>query len=318
MDIDYNAVFGLDSPVEEAQESTGVAVGADRETVTEDGAGAEVQEVADPDEVDEDEVEQGGGSDDDGPSETETQPNSEKSKFTKQDEDFAAARRRAEEERDRAIEAQRAQSTAEMDALVATMGLKHPVTGEAVTTKVQYDEYQKAMSEAETDRQLQRAGLSREALADVVKELPEVKAAAEAASQMTKARLSAEREKQKAAFDRELQAISESDPTVKSVDDLKAKPYFPAMYEKIKAGYTLSDAYRLATYDDHARDVAEKARKQAVASAAGKNHLRPAQSRGTAAVTVPADVLVQYRSFFPNSSDAEISKMYARDLNRKK
>lgn len=316
MEIDYNAVFGLDSPVEEAQERTGVAVGADREDVTEDGAGAEEQEVADPDEIDEEEAESEGESDD-GPSGAEAQPRSEKSKFTKQDEDFAAARRRAEKERDRAIEAQRAQSTAEMDALVASMNLRHPVSGELITTKAQYDEYRKAKNSAEADRQLTRAGLSREMIADVVKALPEVQAATEAASQMTAARLSAERERQKSVFEAEMKLISEDDPTVKSVEDLKAKPYFDAMYEKIRAGYTLSDAYRLATYDAHAASIAEKARTQAARSAAGKNHLRPAQSRGTSTVTVPAGVLNQYRVLFPDASDAEISRMYARELNRK-
>ena len=128
-----------------------------------------------------------------------------------------------------------------------------------------------------------------------------------------KAVYDAEREKQKSVFEAEMKQISGDDPTVKSVEDLKEKPYFAELYEKVKAGYSLYDAYRLVTYEDHDKRTAEKARRQAMSSAAGKSHLRPAQSRGGELSSPPSDVLAEYRIFFPGASDAEIARLWAKD-----
>ena len=313
MDIDYNAVFGLDEIAEEAEESAEVAVGTEADEEIEEGAGVEAQEVAEPEEVDEDAY----GTDDDGTEEEADASVSDGKQSAAENAAYAAARRKAEAQRDLAVESAKADAAKEMDSLIKSLGLRDS-SGKAITTKAEYDADQAARRQAEIDRQLSRTGLSREALSDVIKAMPEVKAATEAAREMTAARLEAEKIKQKAAFDAEMKFISDSDPTVKSVEDLKAKPYFSDMYEKIKAGYTLSDAYRLATYDDHSRSVADKAAAQAQAKAAGKAHMRPIQSRGSSATSVPAEVLNEYKLFFPTASDAEIARMYSREMNRKK
>ena len=322
MDIDYNAVFGLDTPAEEAQESTGVAGGTDAEETAGNGAGEEAQELAEPDEVgeadgddDPDELSGDDDSGDDGAGEGESagKKPSKKAQSDEENSSFAAARRRAEAERDRMLEAQAAQHAAEMDSFVASMKLKNPATGKDITTKAEYDEYQRSQRSAEAEKKLARAGLSVDMISDVVKDIPEVRQAKEAAEQMTAARLSAEREKQKSVFEAEMKQISGDDPTVKSVEDLKEKPYFDELYEKVKSGYSLYDAYRLVTYEDHDKRTAEKARRQAMSSAAGKSHLRPAQSRGGELSSPPADVLAEYRVFFPDASDAEISRLWAKD-----
>lgn len=325
MDIDYNAVFGLDTPAEEAKESTDVAGGTDAGELAGGGAGEEDQEVADPDAVggadddpdelsgDEDSGDAGSGDDGAGEGESAEKKPSKKAQSDEDNSSFAAARRRAEAERDRMLEAQAAKHTAEMDSFVASMKLKNPATGKDITTKAEYDEYQRSQRSAEAEKKLARAGLSLDMISDVVKDIPEVRQAKEAAEQMTAARLSAEREKQKSVFEAEMKQISGDDPTVKSVEDLKEKPYFAELYEKVKAGYSLYDAYRLVTYEDHDKRTAEKARRQAMSSAAGKSHLRPAQSRGGELSSPPSDVLAGYRIFFPNASDAEISRLWAKD-----
>lgn len=313
MDIDYNAVFGLDTPAEEAKESTDVAGGTDAGELAGGGAGEEAQELAEPDEVGEADGDDNSGDDGAGEGESAGKKPSKKAQSDEDNASFAAARRRAEAERDRMLEAQAAQHAAEMDSFVASMKLKNPATGKDITTKAEYDEYQRSQRRAEAEKKLARAGLSVDMISDVVKDIPEVRQAKEAAEQMTAARLSAEREKQKSVFEAEMKQISGDDPTVKSVEDLKEKPYFDELYEKVKAGYSLYDAYRLVTYEDHDKRTAEKARRQAMSSAAGKSHLRPAQSRGGELSSPPSDVLAEYRIFFPGASDAEIARLWAKD-----
>lgn len=312
MDIDYNALFGLEEASEEAQESAPLAEGTMEAAKSFESEGEEEQEVAEPAEVDEDDdvFDEGAGDD---------SPLKEAEKVRQSDDKnsaYAAARRKAEAERDLAVEKAKQQAATEMDSFIASLKMKD-ASGKLITTRAEYDAAMAEREKEEADRLLSRSGLSREALSSVIKQLPEVQAATEAARQMTSARLEAEEQKRRTAFDAELKSISELDPTVKTVEDLRGKEYFPQIYDKIKSGYTLIDAFRLATYDDHSRTVADKAAAQVQAKAAGKAHMRPIQSRGGAAVSVPAEVLGEYRTFFPKASDAEIAKMYAREVSRK-
>ena len=116
-----------------------------------------------------------------------------------------------------------------------------------------------------------------------------------------------------AAVSKEIQTISEYDPSIKTVDDLLKKDGANRTFRGyINRGMTFLEAYELT----HKNEI--RARDRAAANAAekaiGKDHLRGTTSRADGSVDVPDDVKAQYRIFDPDISDADIRKHYNADL----
>lgn len=306
-DIDYDALFGVD----EGENGQDVA---DPAETTEDGAeGAEEQEVADPAAVDEsgEEAEDGDTADDgegtdnnaaDGEGNTGTQSKAERAKY-------AAARRKAEAERDAAVKAAReevardAQRT--LDETVASLGMKNPFTGKPITTKAELDAYRAAEAADRREKLIKRAGMSDSEYKEFVDNLPEVRAARDAKAQADAAAV-----QQK--VDAQLSEIAKFDPSVKSLADLAKTENYQKVYEMVKKGYDLLDAYKLANFDAVQKATADSTRQAAMNAAAGKSHMSTTTARGAGAVSVPSDVADIYRVFESDVTDAEIQRHYAK------
>jgi hypothetical protein len=143
------------------------------------------------------------------------------------DKRFAQVRREAERERDAAIEKAKeeakAEAKAEIDKMVAAMNLKNPYTGELIRTKAEYDEAVAKKNAEQAEQALKKAGLSTELLQDIIKELPVVKEAREAAASFRTAAERAELEKARLAAEAELREISKLDPAIQSIEDFKKR-----------------------------------------------------------------------------------------------
>ena len=112
--------------------------------------------------------------------------------------------------------------------------------------------------------------------------------------------------------------MAKLDPAITSLDALRDQEYTPAIIERLRRGYDLVDAYRLATEELRgAKDTAR--RQQALMNrASGKKHLRPnTPQQGTALVNPPAEIKKYYRMMCPELSDKEIAKHYTRELNER-
>ena len=299
MDIDYNELFGIG---EEEQEAAAPA--------------AEEQHEEQPTETQPEEApaEDAGAekSGDAGTAETSTQSPEDNARF-------AAARRKAEAERDAAIEKAKADAKAEADRAVVdvlkAMGLKDPYSGEPIDTKEKFDEYTKHHAEERRAQLLRRSGMSEAEFGDFVEGLPEVRAAREAKRQAEEAEEQARQMQAKAKVDEQLKEIEKLDPTVKSLKDLAGHPSYEAVYEKVKQGYTLPDAFRLANWDALQR-TAQQAAQQAARNAGSKAHMVSHSSRGAGTVTVPPDVMAEYRQLNPGMTDAEITAHYNKYLKK--
>lgn len=226
---------------------------------------------------------------------------------------LSAARREAQA----LLDAERARHKQEMDALVKSLGIRD-AEGNAIESREALDTYNSTQRTDEARARLRRAGIDVEALEELVSGNPEVKAARAAVAEAEREKARSLEERQRVAFDEEIRAVGEIDPTVKSADDLRAKPYFDEVYRMVGRGYSISDAVRLATYDERMRRIAEGSARSAAQKAVSKAHLVPTSSRGQGAQTVPAAVRNQYRLFYPDATDGEIQKMFNDDQKRMK
>ncbi len=284
-DIDYGELFGIDEGGNEQE----VAEPAE-ETTEEQTQGAEEQEAAEPAEEDKQETQ-----------ETQT---------PEQNAAFAAARRKAEAERDAAIKKAQEDAQRMVDEAFKNSGLMNPYTDKPISSKAEYDEYKKAFAE-DKKKQLQlQAGLSEAEYAAMIKELPEVKQAQAAAEKAEKAMREADEAKAKAKIDEQIKEIGKLDPDIKELGDLTKMENYQAFYDFVKKGNTLLDAYRLANFDQLIGKSTAATKQAAYNSIKSKQHMGKTKERGTGAVAVPNDVKEMYRALNPNATDAEITAHY--------
>lgn len=314
MDIDYNELFGL-TPEEDT--------GANEQEITEpadDTIDNDIETETEP----KDDASEGSSAAGDEP-ETEEKPEQTADENAK----YAAARRKAEKERDDAIAAERARSEAAIQDMLTKAGFVNPYTGQPVKTKAEFDAYitkrdEDAAKQAaeKRNRELRKAGLSQETIDSIVSEHPAVKQAREMAQQQ-QIRLQQERAAQaKAALDADVKLISELDPDVKTVEDVVKAENFKEILALTRRGYKLSDAYRLINADKIAeRKFAERmtAAKQAEMNKKNsKDHLK-ATGKGKTGGDEPLskETIERYRQLMPNATIEQI-KAYEAKYNKNK
>jgi len=293
--IDYGAVFGIDEGGNEQEV-------ADPASETEETQGEEEQEVADPAETEE--TADGTG---DGAGEgTEQSPEERKR--------FAAARRKAEAERDAAIEKAKQEAQAEaqrtIDEAFKNSGLTNPYTKKPITSKAEYDEYRAQFEAEKKARVLKKSGMTDAEFNEFVANLPEVREAKQAQQAAQEAAKQAQEQQARMRVDEQLKEISAIDPSIKELKDIAKMETYPKFYELVKKGNNLVDAFKLANYDTLTSSTAAASRQAAINAAQSKQHLSQTTTRGAGAVSVPADVKEAYRAFNPNATDAEIQQHY--------
>ena len=296
-EIDYGAVFGTEEPeTPTGAEETEAAEPSETESEDHAAQGEEGQEAAEP-----------AGDD-------RSRPVPPAEGKTEQDAQFAAARRRAEAERDAAIAKARADAQAEaqksIDQFFRNAGLVNPYTKTPITTKAEYDAYRARFEADRKQTFLSKTGMTQEEYKLFVDGLPEVKAAREAKEAADKAARAAREHEAKAKVEEQLREVQAIDPSVKSLQDLSKMETYPKLYEMVKRGYSIVDAYKLANYDALTARAAAASRQAAVNAVQSKQHLSATKSRGEGAVSVPDSVLEEYRVLNPGASKEDIQKHY--------
>ena len=298
MEIDYGAVFDVEVPeTTTGAEETEIAAPSE-ETTTATAQGAEEQEAAAPavEETEESEQPQAEA--------PEQEPK------TDRDAQFAAARRKAEAERDAAIAQAKEDAQKQVDEFFKTSGLMNPYTGQPITTRAEYEAYRERFEADQKAKLMEKAGITQEEFQAFVQGLPEVRAARQAKAEAEAAARQAREQEAKARVDEQLRQIRAIDPTVKELGDLAKLDTYPKLYDMVKRGYSILDAYRLANYDTLTQRAAEASRKAAINSVQSKQHLKATESRGGGAIPVPDSVLEEYRVLNPGATKEEIQKHY--------
>lgn len=300
MEIDYGAVFDVEVPetTTGAEETEIAAPSEETGTTTATAQGAEEQEAAAPAVEGEEDPEQ---------PQTEVPEQEPK---TDRDAQFAAARRKAEAERDAAIAQAKEDAQKQVDEFFKNSGLMNPYTGQPITTRAEYEAYRERFEADQKAKLMEKAGITQEEFQAFVQGLPEVRAARQAKAEAEAAARQAREQEAKARVDEQLRQIQAIDPTVKELGDLAKLDTYPKLYDMVKRGYSILDAYRLANYDTLTQRAAEASRKAAINSVQSKQHLKATESRGGGAIPVPDSVLEEYRVLNPGATKEEIQKHY--------
>lgn len=300
MEIDYGAVFDVEVPetTTGAEETEIAAPSEETGTTTATAQGAEEQEAAAPAVEETEESEQ-----------PQTEAPEQEPK-TDRDAQFAAARRKAEAERDAAIAQAKEDAQKQVDEFFKNSGLMNPYTGQPITTRAEYEAYRERFEADQKAKLMEKAGITQEEFQAFVQGLPEVRAARQAKAEAEAAARQAREQEAKARVDEQLRQIQAIDPTVKELGDLAKLDTYPKLYDMVKRGYSILDAYRLANYDTLTQRAAEASRKAAINSVQSKQHLKATESRGGGAIPVPDSVLEEYRVLNPGATKEEIQKHY--------
>ena len=228
---------------------------------------------------------------------------------------FAAARRKAEAERDTAIA--RAQEEAKQFAekavaeVLKTAGLTNPYTGNPIRTRAEFDAYAAQLQKEQQETFVQQSGMTQEQYDAFIQSRPEVQAAKKAKEEADAVIQRARAQEAKAKVDEQVKEISALNPAIQSIADLTKLETYPEIYERVKRGYSIIDAYKLTNLADIEAKAAARAQQQMRNSVQSKAHLEKMQTRGAGGVEVPADVRAEYRALNPGISDEEIRKHYA-------
>lgn len=300
MEIDYNEVFGV-TPETGAEEQEAAAPAEE---------GAEEQEVAAP-AVDE--------SGDSAQAETQEKPK-EPTQKTEEDARYAAARRKAEQERDQAIAQARQEAKAQaqrtIDEAFRNAGLTNPYTNQPITSKAEYDAYLERFQAEQRENIQKKSGMSQVQFSQFLNSLPEIRQAREAQAKAEQATRQAREQAAKANLEQQMKEISKMDPTIKGLGDLAKMVNYQQFVDLVKRGNTFTDAYKLANFDALTQRAAQASRQTAMQAAASKEHLTATTQRGQGAVTVPDEVKAEYRAFNPDATDEEIARHYNKYVSR--
>lgn len=300
MEIDYNEVFGV-TPETGAEEQEAAAPAEE---------GAEEQEVAAP-AVDE--------SGDSAQAETQEKPK-EPTQKTEEDARYAAARRKAEQERDQAIAQARQEAKAQaqrtIDEAFRNAGLTNPYTNQPITSKAEYDAYLERFQAEQRENIQKKSGMSQVQFSQFLNSLPEIRQAREAQAKAEQATRQAREQAAKANLEQQMKEISKMDPTIKGLGDLAKMANYQQFVDLVKRGNTFTDAYKLANFDALTQRAAQASRQTAMQAAASKEHLTATTQRGQGAVTVPDEVKAEYRAFNPDATDEEIARHYNKYVSR--
>lgn len=286
-------------------------VAAPAEPTADTGAqGGEGQDITEPAAQDNSTEGEGGGQTE--PTADAGEEGSEKPWKNETNAQYAAARRRAEREKEEEIAKIRAGYARREDELIASLGFTHPDTGAPLRTRAEYDAARDAISRQQTAELARRAGVDPETFNRLVEMSPAVREANAVKQQAAAAEAAARAERIKQELREEVAEISKLDPAVKSIEDLRKSESWPKVEEKVRRGYSLLDAYRLANMDAIGERRAAAARQQALNSAAQKQHMQKVEQQGTGSVSVPSSVKEMYRQLNPKATDAEIERHYAK------
>ena len=166
------------------------------------------------------------------------------------------------------------------------------------------------------DREISDLGFTardiRPAVEQIVKDIPELKAAAALVAEANK-------KAESAAFESEMQKITALDPEVKSAADFeklqKREVFEDLVFNK---GYALSDAFKIASFERLMKNTNQKARQETLNSVHSKDHLSKTEGGAGDEISVPEDIMEEYLALNPDATRKEITEHYRKSLKARK
>lgn len=305
----------------EAERENNASANEERRVAQENGAESRRED----EEAEENGVEQDRENEEEGQEEPEADEKAEKEKEKRAR--AAESRRQAQQRKavEEAIARERAAEEQRWKDFFATAGLKSPVDGKPITTREEYEAYQRAVEERRIRQNLQKGQLLPEDIEAIVrKTIAQTKdAVQEKRQESAPDRMAAEgREVTQEQVDAELAEIRRLDPEMVDLKTILESETGKEFQAAVSRGASFIEAFKLANFDRlQQRNSAETARRAEQAArnkARSKDHLQTSRTSGSGNVAVPADVKEMYRYLMPGKTDAEIMEHYNRTLREKK
>ena len=296
------------------------------DTTSSEDVSANEQEVAEPAEQDTEVTDE---SEDYTESESEEgEEEQESAEPAQSDEDntkYAAARRKAEQEKAIAIkearEAARKEAEEQYNQLIAESNLFDPYAQKPVKSIEDYKKWQEAYAKEQGEQvreKLEEAGLDAKEVEQLIRSLPEAREAAQLKKQLEQHEKEVNEQRFKGIVEESLKEIQTYDPTIKSLQDLHDSEHGAEIEDKIQKGYSISDAWKLVNLDVISQKKAAAAKIETANNVRSKEHLNKSTSRGQGAVTVPKNVIDNYKKLIPKATMEQIQKHYEKELKTMK
>lgn len=295
-EVDFSGVFDTSATVEDASEETqGVAEPVEEETADEttDEQGANDQEAAEPEQSDDDNAK------------------------------YAAARRKAEREKDLAVKAAVEQARKELEdqynSELASTGLTDPHTNQPLKSLEELKKWRETFArekQREIQEKFEEAGLGRDEVDKLVNSHPDVIKAREEKRRLEAAEQKLNEQRYKGMVEESIKEIQEFDPTIKSVLDIANSEHGAEVEEMIKKGYKISDAWKIANLDKIKQRTATAAQLETSSKARSKEHLEKSEQKGKGGISIPSDELAEFKKIMPKATKEQIQKFWEKDQKR--
>ena len=208
--------------------------------------------------------------------------------------------RRIREREQRAYDAAYRQARSDMSDLLRSIGIKNPQTGGIVNSVEEMEDFAQKLRE----KRGKEGRLNEDDIRRIVRETER-----ESRRQQTQQR---DPEGKNPVIEMELAEIRAMDPEMKDLGTILNSEAGEKFRQYVGRGFTFLEAYKLAA-EDRLRKISgnrERARQ------GGKEHLASTVTRGKGAVSVPPEVMAQFRALLPDATDEDIRKFYAADQKR--
>lgn len=201
-----------------------------------------------------------------------------------------------------------AETQKRVDASIARQfeGILNPYTNQPIRTEADLTAYRSAFAAEEQRQQLEEMGVSKEVLDSYIQNHPAMQQAQQVIHQ----------QEQQAANDfmaKEFEAMKKEFPdcgleSPQQLNETEAGRRALQMWANAP-GITLADAYAATHRKELSKKQSAAAKQAAMNEMNSKGHLR--QTKGSNAKgDVPAEIMREYKIFFPKATDAEIAEMY--------
>ena len=188
-------------------------------------------------------------------------------------------------------------------------GITNPYTNQPIRTEADLTAYRSAFAAEQQRQQLEEMGVSKEVLDSYIQNHPAMQQAQQVIHQ----------QEQQAANDfmaKEFEAMKKEFPdcgleSPQQLNETEAGRRALQMWANAP-GITLADAYAATHRKEISKKQSAAAKQAAMNEMNSKGHLR--QTKGSNAKgDVPAEIMREYKIFFPKATDAEIAEMYRKN-----
>jgi hypothetical protein len=216
---------------------------------------------------------------------------------------YAGIRRKAE------LEAKQ-KADLELEDTLKKIGMLNPNTQKPIQNKEEYEEVKAQQEASAREEFMKHIRLNRDIYQNYIENLPEIQRAKQAEERAVNSEV-------KLQMEDEIRRIHAMNPAVKSRKDLEKMPTYNKLLSLVERGNGLVDAYKLANFETLTQTAAQAEKQTAINRIQSKRHMQKMAGRqGMASISVPGELMHQYRIFNPKATKSEIQYHYNKELRK--